>query len=314
MAKKLTQEQFVENLVKIHGYKYDYSKVIYTNIRSKIKIICKIHGEFEQTALTHSRGSGCIKCYNEQKRSQSIKLTNDSFLKRANEIHDNKYFYLEPYTNSRTKIKIQCKLLGHMFEQPPNIHLSGSGCPYCHGLYKTHSDFLSEMSSIDNNEYEYLEQYTKAHSKILMKHLVCGTIFKRAPAHHLQGTGCPFCSLKVKGYTKTSFRQACIKNNNGFGRFYIIRCFNEEEEFYKVGITSHAVFKRFRSKAHMPYNFEVIQDIIDTVENVWKLEKFFKRYIISNNISYTPIIEFKGSLTECFTKMREIFMIISTNY
>lgn len=40
-----------------HGDKYDYSKSIYTRSNDKIVIICKKHGEFNQTAKQHIRGS-----------------------------------------------------------------------------------------------------------------------------------------------------------------------------------------------------------------------------------------------------------------
>ena len=318
MAKKLTQEQFIKNITKIHDYKYDYSKVEYVNIRSKIKIICAIHGEFLQTAATHAKGAGCLRCYNEQKRSQTVKLTNEDFKKKAIEIHNDKYEYLEEYINNRKTIKIRCNKSNHIFYQKPGNHLSGSGCPYCFGLYKTHSDFIKEVSEIDNNEYEYLEEYTKAHIKIQIKHIICGTEFKRTPAQQLQGSGCPTCSKEVKGHTKSSFKRACNKNNNGLGRFYIIRCFNENEEFYKLGITSNSIRFRYRNNglsinSIMPYNYEVIQDIQDVPENIWNLEKFFKNYISLNKITYIPIIKFGGSLTECFIKVRENFTITSTN-
>lgn len=44
--KKLTTEEFIERARKIHGNKYDYSKVNYVNAKTKVCIICPIHGEF----------------------------------------------------------------------------------------------------------------------------------------------------------------------------------------------------------------------------------------------------------------------------
>ena len=45
----------------------------------------------------------------------------------------------------------------------------------------------------------------------------------------------------------------------GFGVFYIIKCWNSQECFYKVGITSYSVKRRYNSKRDMPYNYEIIQ-------------------------------------------------------
>jgi len=53
---------FVEKANKIHNNKYDYSLVEYINSKSKIKIICPIHGVFEQTPAKHLMGRGCQKC------------------------------------------------------------------------------------------------------------------------------------------------------------------------------------------------------------------------------------------------------------
>ena len=35
---------------------------VYENCRSKVKIICPTHGEFEQTPKLHLKGAGCGKC------------------------------------------------------------------------------------------------------------------------------------------------------------------------------------------------------------------------------------------------------------
>ena len=55
-------EIFVEKAIKIHGDKYDYSKVEYKNTREKVIIICKKHGEFLQTPSKHLSGHNCSKC------------------------------------------------------------------------------------------------------------------------------------------------------------------------------------------------------------------------------------------------------------
>ena len=62
MAKKLTQEEFVEKAIAKHGNKYDYSKAIYLGGKQKICIICPEHGEFWQQATSHILGHGCPKC------------------------------------------------------------------------------------------------------------------------------------------------------------------------------------------------------------------------------------------------------------
>lgn len=62
MAKKLTQEEFIERATEVHNGKYDYSKVEYLNSYTKVCIICPTHGEFWQTPNHHSLKHGCPKC------------------------------------------------------------------------------------------------------------------------------------------------------------------------------------------------------------------------------------------------------------
>ena len=57
-----TTSQFINDARKIHGNKYDYSKVEYVNNRTKVCIICQKHGEFWQEPHGHLKGKGCTYC------------------------------------------------------------------------------------------------------------------------------------------------------------------------------------------------------------------------------------------------------------
>lgn len=59
---KPSGEEWIERARKVHGDRYDYSKVRYVNAHTKVVIICPIHGEFEQTPNNHLTGNGCPKC------------------------------------------------------------------------------------------------------------------------------------------------------------------------------------------------------------------------------------------------------------
>jgi len=59
---KLTQEEVIRRATITHNGKYDYSLVVYTKESEKIKIICPIHGVFEQCAGKHMKKSICPKC------------------------------------------------------------------------------------------------------------------------------------------------------------------------------------------------------------------------------------------------------------
>lgn len=72
--KKLTNGDFIEKAKKIHGDKYDYSKVKYKDCYSKVCIICHKHGEFWQAPYSHLYGKGCPKCSTSKLEKEVIEL------------------------------------------------------------------------------------------------------------------------------------------------------------------------------------------------------------------------------------------------
>jgi len=123
--RRKTTQDFVERSKKVHGNRYDYSLTDYQSSDKKVKIICPKHGEFFQTPSSHLYGKGCPIC-----GKWSLSNTQE-FIKKALKVHGNLYDYsFVDYKNSRTPVKIKCLKHG-IFEQIPNIHLHGCGCPTC---------------------------------------------------------------------------------------------------------------------------------------------------------------------------------------
>ena len=127
--KAKTGEEVVKQAKEIHGDKYDYSLIDFEKkylAEEKIKIVCPTHGVFEQTIHRHiGQKQGCPKC------AKKYKPTTEEFIKKAKEVHDDKYDYsLVDYKNTNIKIKIICPKHG-VFEQEPRIHLKKHGCPKC---------------------------------------------------------------------------------------------------------------------------------------------------------------------------------------
>ena len=84
--KRLTKQQFVERANRAHDKKYNYSKAIYKNNKTKIIIICEKHGEFEQFPMDHMKKDGCPKC---SKNRHSI---TKEFIEKAQKVHNNSSF------------------------------------------------------------------------------------------------------------------------------------------------------------------------------------------------------------------------------
>jgi hypothetical protein len=139
--KSHTSKEFIEQAIKIHGNKYDYSLVEYKSNNTKINIICKKHGIFTQRATNHTSGQGCPDCSTENKSS-----TLEEFIDKALKIHGNKYDYsLVKYNGTIEKIEILCKKHNKSFWQTPSDHTNNeTGCPDCG---KNHSKSVSKIET-----------------------------------------------------------------------------------------------------------------------------------------------------------------------
>ena len=124
------KNEFVERAHKVHGNKYDYSKVEYINNKTKVCIICPEHGKFWQTPNEHLSGGGCYECGVKRNREKKF-LTTEEFIERAKQIHGDKYDYSKvEYKGSHKDVIIICPKHGK-FEQKAYSHLQGKGCPIC---------------------------------------------------------------------------------------------------------------------------------------------------------------------------------------
>jgi len=100
-------------------------------------------------------------------------------------------------TACKHKMEWKCDK-GHVFEMSWNSISQGRGCSVCAGNQKkTHEQFVEEVREIVSTEYQVLEKYINADTKIKMKHNKCGHIYKVTPSHFLDtGRRCPKCAIK----------------------------------------------------------------------------------------------------------------------
>lgn len=129
MKKRRNTKNFIEESVKIHQDKYNYSKVNYVNNATKVTITCFIHGDFNQRPMDHLRGSGCRQCGIDSSRKKQTSL--NDFKGNSFKVHGDTYDYsLVEYVNNKTTVKIICREHG-IFEQTPSKHTKGHGCKKC---------------------------------------------------------------------------------------------------------------------------------------------------------------------------------------
>ena len=228
----LTTTGFIKKSKSIHGDKYDYSKVEYKNNKTKVCIICPIHGEFWQRPDNHTfLKQGCPICGKEKmskKLSKSLTYNNDIFIEKARKIHGDKYDYSKvEYIDSKHRILIVCPLHGEFWQFPGNHINAGRGCPECGRLsmisskLKSKEQFVEDANKVHDNIYDYSKfQYINNKTKSIIICPIHGE-FWQTPAHHLGGCGCPKCKSSKGERTIRQFLKT-----NGIS-------FNEQHRFTK---------------------------------------------------------------------------------
>jgi len=186
---------FISKAIKIHGDRYDYSNVNYINAKTKINIICKIHGEFQQNPSNHLRKHNCQKC------AKNFKLDTLGFIEKAKEIHEDTYDYSKVnYINADAKIIIICKIHGE-FTQQPDFHLNRKcGCPKCSNNVKFDTlEFIEKAKQIHEDKYVYSKvEYINNRIPIIIICKVHGEFTQKPDIHINQKCGCPNCVNKTE--------------------------------------------------------------------------------------------------------------------
>ena len=191
--KRYTKNNFIKKSIEVHGDKYDYSKVEYINVNTKVCIICPEHGEFEQIPMNHIIGQGCPKCAGRGLNTKEV-------VKKFREIHGEYYDYSKvEFIGMHNKVCIICPEHGE-FWQTPSKHIIGQGCKQCahsdNGFNKrmTQNEFIMKANKTHNNKYDYSNVvYITSHDKI---DIICPKhgVFRQLPYDHLHGHGCPSCN------------------------------------------------------------------------------------------------------------------------
>ena len=215
-------ENFINKAKKIHGDKYDYSKVNYVNSKTKVCIICPKHGEFWQEPRHHLSKHGCPMCGKENSdRKQSLTL--NEFIEKSNQIHNGKYSYDKVnYVNAETKVCIICPKHGE-FWQAPHSHLRGQGCPKCgrerniNSIKITNEAFIEKATQIHGGKYDYSKCiYKDSNTKVKIICPIHGEFWQIASSH-LNGHGCVKCANIGKLNTISDFIK--LSNNKHHGKY-----------------------------------------------------------------------------------------------
>lgn len=260
-----------------------------------------------------------IKSINTSKFNLQSAVNKTEYLKnKIYKLYGNKFDFSLVKCNKGTgqKATLICKKHGEFSVRITEISYGKASCMKCSKistskkLTYSKKQFIEKANKIHKNKYDYtFVNYLKGKDKVI----ICCPIHKKfyqVASHHLEGHGCQKCANIIKsetpkntgGWTMSKWKILGEKSKN-FDSFkvYIIKCWNEDEEFYKIGRTFKKVEKRFHSNV-LPYQYKVIHIIQGSAEIMHKLETKLKSQ--NKEHKYVPLIEF-GGMYECFTHIKD---------
>lgn len=231
---RMKTTDFIDKAISIHGDKYDYSKVNYINMNTKVEIICSKHGSFQQQPAIHLQGSGCPLCYTDNNIDSLEK-----FIFNGNIIHNNKYDYSKVVFDSMNDhVIIICPLHGEYKQKPRNHIKSKAGCPTCakQSQLLSHIEFVERAKSIHSNKYDYSQSvYGGALNEVVIVCPIHGN-FSQIASNHLSGAGCPSCAHDITRSNTTDFiNKAIIVHGDRFDYSNVVY----KSAFDKVEIICH---------------------------------------------------------------------------
>lgn len=270
-----------------HGDKYDYSKVVFINMSTKVIIICPIHGAFEQAPQQHVN-CGCEKCGRDSV-GMSNRLSVEDFISRAKVIHNNRYDYskVEDFNSTYDKVIIICPIHGEFLQSVDN-HLRKRNCPKCRNR-KTQEQYLAKVVSIHGDKYDYSKLvYTGVDNKVEIICKVHGSFFQRADGH-ISGRGCPHCSATLP---------VLEKHKETPTKFYVIKY----KELYKIGITLNEVKYRYKRDVENINDIEILTELVfDGYDKAFMFEQFLITKYFKHRYFGKKIFINTG-ITEVFTE------------
>lgn len=217
---KKTLELVIKQAQEKHNNFYTYPlDQEYKGNKSKIRIICPVHGEFEQQVGNHLSGKGCMACGNLVKNRLNLEQVRENLKTK----HGDKFDYdLSEYKNTKSKIKIFCKRHQEWFEQVYEVHLRSHGCSKCskeaYTLART-SVGATNFFERESKRFPHLDfsdsEYVNACTKIKYRCSFHGEMEALPDSISRSSTGCRLCGIEAAGESRLKQTSAYIEEAKG---------------------------------------------------------------------------------------------------
>lgn len=310
-SKRTSLIEFVRKSKSFYDIEYNYDDVQFNNLHDKVILSCPIHGKWEVIAANHMMGkSSCPSCHKLKtikKLKDSNLISQDDFIYRCEKAHNFIYDYSKTkYTHSMDYVLIICKIHGEFRQQARN-HMIGKGCPRCankeksKNLTRTIKSLLQSFKNIHGDRYLYdLNHKVRGIDYINIKCKTHGD-FKQMARVHLEGKGCPKCSLS---HGENAIAMYLTKNQIDFEVEYKINDGVTDRILrYDFFLPKYNTLLEYDGEQHyFPVNFggmtneiasEVHKKIVerDKRKNKWAKENNFRLIRIAYNSNIEDVLK-----------------------
>lgn len=248
--KRLTPHELQEQVDRLFNGRLVLKDITYVYANDTLQIQCNVC----DTSFTRRRkellaGKGCPTCAQEGRRISA----QTKFLEESRERHGSRYDYsLVTYRSNKEPVLIICNQPGHAtFQQRPEHHRKGHGCPKCSGVMpRTLDSFIAAARERHGGRFDYSEVLlTNMRTNVT---IICsrGHRFEQAPYSHLAGNGCPFC-VGMGKTTEDFIREATAVHANRY--IYDSTVYVSAKAPLEVTCRKHGSFTQIAS-AHLQGN------------------------------------------------------------
>jgi len=290
----LTLEEVLLRVRKIND-KIEILDKVYINSEKKMSCKCLICDHKWKTNWESLRkGIGCPSC------AGNLKLTLSGIKTILKNNNSTVEIISKEYKNANSKLNVKCTICGNEWFSPWATLKKGCSCLLCSHTAPLSMRIIKTRLYDINKSIKIIDNiYINTTTKLTCSCKVCGHIFEKDWGHLSRGQGCPKCVRSLGSFRKSEWKEKG-ENSASFDSFkiYLIQCWNEYENFYKIGRTFQKTKYRFGSKTQMPYNYRILDEIVGDADYIYDLETQLKRK--NDEHHYTPKNKFGGHKYECF--------------
>jgi hypothetical protein len=312
MSRRLKIEDIQKVLLNKFGGKVDI--LHYDGYESNKSIFkCYKHGVFKTSYTSMNNAKyPCKKCYREDlpnlSRKKDISKELDFVKKKFKGVYDFSKF--KPLGMVDKSILI-CPKHGEFKKDLFHLYNRGCGCNKCGNIK------IGEARK--SNKKRFLSLYKKKwgnitglenivfkgwRNKVVFECKKHGNVLSSLNSLMASG-GCTLCGSerRRKYMGRTRFNASCNRRS-GIGYFYVFKVIGENEEFYKIGITSDYVHRFYDySRKRTKYDFNLIHIEEGSPEEIYEKEIMCKSILKKHR--HKPAHKF-GGYTECFSNVEKL--------